>query len=98
MDGVTQATVDRTRQLFVDAGMDFAQLIVGFGGCLFDPDPATRRNLVEQISDGIKLSQRVGAHVTLIRTGSLNPTGSYHPAAKTMHQHVMSAWSIRCKG
>ena len=80
MGGVTDATVVRTRQLFADAGMDFAQLIVGFGGCLFDPDPAVRRTLAGQISDGIKLSQRVGAHVTLIRTGSLNPTGSYDPA------------------
>ena len=80
MGGVTQATVDRTRRLFADAEMDFAQLIVGFGGCLFDPDPAVRSDLVEQISAGVRLSQRIGAHVTLIRTGSLNPSGSYNPS------------------
>ena len=80
MEDISTHTVDRTRQLLADEGIDFAQLIVGFGGCLFDPDPAVRSVLVEQIGNGIALSRRLGVHVTLIRTGSLNPTGSYHPA------------------
>ncbi|MEM7126724.1 MAG: TIM barrel protein [Chloroflexota bacterium] len=80
MGSVTDATVERTRQLFSDTEMDFAQLIVGFGGCLFDLDPAVRDDLVAQIRDGIGLSKRVGAHVCLIRTGSLSPTGSYSPS------------------
>lgn len=82
MGNVSDETVERTRQLFADAEMDFAQLIVGFSGCLFDPDPAVRIKLAGQISDGIRLAHNIGAHVTLIRTGSLNPTGSYNPAKK----------------
>ena len=80
MENISADTVARTRQLFADEGMDIAQFNIGFGGCLFDPDAAVRNVLVEQISNGIALAQRLGAHVTLIRTGSLNPTGSYHPA------------------
>lgn len=80
MANVTEATCDNVRKLFADAEMDLAQLNVGFNRCLFDPDPAVRSDLVSQIGDGIRLSTRLGALTTLIRTGSLNPTGNYHPA------------------
>jgi sugar phosphate isomerase/epimerase len=80
IEGISTDTAARTRQLLADEGMDLAQFNIGYGGCLFDPDPAVRNLQVKQIRHGIALSQRLGAHVTLIRTGSLNPTGSYHPA------------------
>ncbi len=82
MGSVTDATIENTRQLFADAEMDLAQLIVGYSGCLFDPDAGVRSKLAGQINDGIRLSHSLGAHVTLIRTGSLNPTGSYHPTSE----------------
>ena len=85
MFAVDSVTCTKVRQLFADANMDFAQFIVGFGGCLFDPDADIRAELIRQIERGIDVSKEVGAHVTLIRTGSLSPTGSYSPARANHH-------------
>lgn len=85
MHQISDSTSEQTRQIFADAKMDFAQLNVGFGGCLFDPNPEVRAELVSQISQGIQVAKRVNALVCLIRTGSLSPTGSYSPCREN-HQ------------
>ena len=71
---------DQVQAHFVAAEIDLVQLVIGFGGCLFDPDAAVRRALVDQIGRGLEVSHAMGAHVSLIRTGSLSPNGSYSPS------------------
>lgn len=76
---VAKTEVKRVREQFEAAGMDLVQLGVGYKGCLFDPDDATRAELCRQVYRGIEISHGIGALFTLIRTGSLSPTGSYSP-------------------
>lgn len=80
MSTVTPAACQRVRQLFGEKEMDLVQFGVGYGHCLFDPDAAVRDEVLDQIERGIEVAHELGAHVTLIRTGSLNPRGSYAPA------------------
>ncbi len=70
----------RVRALFKDAGMDLVQFGIGYSQCLFDPDQAVRAGLLGTIGRGIEISAALGAHFCLIRTGSLNPGGSYAPS------------------
>ena len=79
MHTVTPESCRRVRQLFADKEMDLVQLGVGYGQCLFDPDAAVRDEVVAQIEQGIDVAHELGAHATLIRTGSLSPRGSYSP-------------------
>ncbi len=69
----------RVRRLFTEAGMDIAQVGIGYGACLFDPDAEARSRLLGQIGRGIEIARQLEAHVALIRTGSLSPNGSYSP-------------------
>jgi sugar phosphate isomerase/epimerase len=69
----------KVRQLYADMGMDLAQFGIGFGECLFHSDAAVRDAVIRKIDRGLEVGRELGAHVVLIRTGSLNPAGSYAP-------------------
>ena len=77
---VTAAECEKTRATIAAAGLQLPQFGIGFGECLFDPDAAVRARVLAKIERGIEVGVMVGAHYTLIRTGSLSPTGSYSPA------------------
>lgn len=70
----------RVRQIFDTAQMDLVQMGIGYRDCLFDADPAARQRIVQIIRQGLDVAVELGAHVALIRTGSLSPRGSYSPA------------------
>ena len=55
------------------------QFGIGFGECLFDPDEEVLERVLNKIRRGLEVGRDLGAHVVLIRTGSLNPAGSYSP-------------------
>jgi sugar phosphate isomerase/epimerase len=65
-------------------GVDLVQFGLGYSGCLFDPDQTARDRLLGQIEEGIAVSRRLGAHVCLIRTGSLSPRGAYSPSRRNL--------------
>ncbi|NJN81810.1 MAG: hypothetical protein HC802_05655 [Caldilineaceae bacterium] len=69
--------------------MDLVQFGIGFRGCLFDPDPSVCEGLIEQIGQGVGVARQLGAHVCLIRTGSLSPNGSYSPSRAN---HTQESW------
>jgi len=79
---VQTADCDKIKQIYVQTEMDLVQVGIGYAECLFDPDPAVRANVVRKIHRGIEIGRALDAHTSLIRTGSLNPTGSYHPSRK----------------
>ena len=70
------------RQRYRDAGLGLAQMGVGYGDCLFDPDPAVRAAIQASIACGLQVAGELDAGVVLIRTGSLSPTGSYSPSPR----------------
>ena len=67
------------RQTFADAEMDLVQFGIGFGECLFDPSAEVRQRVIDKIERGIETARQLDAMGCLIRTGSLNPAGSYVP-------------------
>ena len=77
---VTPDQCARARAVFEEAGIDLVQFGIGYSECLFHPDPAVRSGLLDTIGRGIEVSAALGAHFCLIRTGSLNPAGSYAPS------------------
>lgn len=79
MHKVSVESCRRVRQLFAEKAMDLVQFGVGYRECLFDPDAAVRDEVITQIEQGITVAHELGAHVVLIRTGSLSPRGSYSP-------------------
>ena len=79
---VTSAELGACRQRYADAGLELAQLGVGYGECLFDPDAAVRTAIQEKIARGLEAGRELGAGVVLIRTGSLSSTGSYGPSPR----------------
>ena len=79
---VTSAELRACRQRYADAGLELAQLGVGYGECLFDPDAAVRAAIQEKIARGLEAGRELGVGVVLIRTGSLSPTGSYSPSPR----------------
>ena len=74
---VTSAQLASVRSAVEAAGMEFVQFGLGFGQCLFDPDSSVVQPLIESIGHGIEVAAELQAHYCLIRTGSLNPKGSY---------------------
>ena len=80
LDALTAADCDRVNALYDDLGLELAQFGVGYRECLFDPDGAVRDRVVNTIHRGLEVGSALKAHNVLIRTGSLNPSGSYHPA------------------
>ena len=79
---VTTAQLRACRQRYAEAGLELAQLGVGYGECLFDPDAAVRAAIQRSIARGLEVGRELGAGVVLIRTGSLSPTGSYGPSPR----------------
>jgi sugar phosphate isomerase/epimerase len=77
---VRAADCHRVRALFSGAGVDLAQFGVGFGARLFDPDPGVRDRVARKIERGIEVGRELGAHLCLIRPGSLSLRGSYSPS------------------
>ena len=69
----------RVRRLFADEDMDIVQVGMGYRDCLFDPDDGVRARLLEEVRRGLGIVRALGAHVALIRSGSLNPNGPYSP-------------------
>lgn len=86
---VTEAECGQVRRTFADAGMDLVQFGIGYPDCLFDPDAGARDEVVGVIGRGLEVAAALGAHVCLIRTGSLSPNGSYFPTAEN---HSQDAW------
>ncbi len=84
---VTSADCQQVKQVYADAGMDIVQFGVGYNECLFDPDQAVRDEVVRKINRGLDIAHDLGAHVCLIRTGSLSPKGAYSPSRKN-HEPV----------
>ena len=82
LQAVTAADLRDCRRRYADAGLELAQLGVGYGGCLFDPDPAVRAAIQRTIARGLEAGRALGAGVVLIRTGSLSPAGSYSPSPR----------------
>lgn len=82
LQSVTAAELRACRQRYAGAGLELAQLGVGYGECLFDPDPAVRAAVQRTIASGLQAGRELDAGVVLIRTGSLSPTGSYGPSPR----------------
>ena len=76
---VTTAECERVRTVYAAAGMDQPQFAIGFGECLFDPDSGIRDYAITKIKRGVEVARELAAFTCLIRTGSLNPAGSYSP-------------------
>ena len=77
---VTPSECRQVRGRIAAAGLELPQFGIGFGECLFDPDAGVRNRVLAKIERGIEVGVMLNAHATLIRTGSLNPAGSYSPA------------------
>ena len=69
--GTDGVACKRLRSLVSDFGMDLVQFNVGFGECLFHPQQEIRNRVLETIDRGIEVSNEMGAHVCLIRPGSM---------------------------
>lgn len=80
LDELTAADCDRVNALYDDLGLELAQFGIGYRECLFDPDGSVRDRVVRTIQRGLEVGGALKAHNVLIRTGSLNPGGSYDPA------------------
>jgi len=76
---VQSAECDKIRAVYAEVGMDLPQFGVGFRECLFDHDAEVRAYAVSKIKRGIEVARDLNAHTCLIRTGSLDPAGSYGP-------------------
>ena len=81
---VTTEECRTVRDTIAAAGMDLPQFGIGFSECLFDPDQTTRDTVVSTIERGIEVARDLSAFTCLIRTGSLNPQGSYCPARENL--------------
>ena len=79
---ITPSECQKVKQLYADNNMNLVQMGINYKECLFDPDAAVRAEIVKTISRGLEVAHELGAHVALIRPGSLNPAGSYAPSRK----------------
>lgn len=80
LDELTASDCNRANDLYDHLGLELAQFGIGYRECLFDPDNAIRDRVVRTIHRGLEVGSSLRAHNVLIRTGSLNPSGSYDPA------------------
>ncbi len=80
LNELTSADCNRVNDLYDNMGLELAQYGVGYRECLFDPDESVREEAVRIIHRGLEVGRSLRAHNVLIRTGSLNPSGSYDPA------------------
>ena len=76
---IQAAECAKVRTIYAETGMDQPQFGIGFGECLFDPDAHIRDYAINKINRGIEVTRLLNAQTCLIRTGSLNPAGSYSP-------------------
>ena len=81
---VQTAECEKVRTVFAHANMDLPQFGIGFGECLFDYDAEVRAYAISKIGRGIEVARELDAHTCLIRTGSLNPAGSYSPCKENL--------------
>ena len=79
LDELTPADCNGVNALYDDLGLELAQFGIGYRACLFDPNGAVRDRVVRTIHRGIEVGSALKARNVLIRTGSLNPAGSYDP-------------------
>ncbi|MCY3556108.1 MAG: TIM barrel protein [Gemmatimonadetes bacterium] len=79
LDVLTPADFNRVNALYDNLGLELAQFGIGYRECLFDPDGSVRDRVLKTICRGIEAGRALRAHNVLIRTGSLNPSGSYDP-------------------
>ena len=75
---VTTSDCQRVKDLYENAGLELAQFGIGYSECLFDPDEAVRDRVLRTIGRGIEVGREMDAGLVLIRTGSLDPNGSYN--------------------
>ncbi len=80
LDDLTTSDCNRANDLYDRLGLELAQFGIGYRECLFDPDEAVRDRVVRTIHRGLEVGSALRAHNVLIRTGSLNPSGSYDPS------------------
>ena len=76
---VQAAECEKVKKVYAKVGMDLPQFGIGFSECLFDYDPEVRALVLHKIKRGIEIARELNAQTCLIRTGSLNPDGSYTP-------------------
>ena len=88
---ITPADIDRELGFLSDYEIELVQMGVGYGECLFDPDPEVRQEGSRKIINSVKVAAALSARYCLIRPGSLNPEGSW-----TAHRdnHTDSAWDL----
>jgi sugar phosphate isomerase/epimerase len=79
---VTTEDCQRVKQVYAEAGMEIVQFGIGYKECLFHPDASVRQEVIRKIARGIEVGKALGAHVCLIRPGSMNPNGSFAPSPK----------------
>jgi sugar phosphate isomerase/epimerase len=87
---IKQEQCRRIRQLYADQGMELVQVGIGYGECLFHPEAGVRQRAIEVIARGLEAARHLEAPFALIRTGSLNPSGSYRPARKNHEAESMA--------
>lgn len=86
---VTSGETAAVKNTFAAQGINIVQFGIGYPDCLFDPEAEARGEVVRVIGRGIEVAAGLGAHVCLIRTGSLSPNGSYFPSAQN---HSPKSW------
>lgn len=86
---LTAGNYQHVRLLYADHEITLAQMGIGYSHCLFHPETAVRQQVIEIIGRGIQAAREFGADVALIRTGSLNPTGSYNASRKNHEPEAM---------
>ena len=80
LDELTTSDCYRVNDLYGNLGLELAQFGIGYRECLFGPEASIRDRVVRTIHRGLEVGSALRAHNVLIRTGSLNPGGSYDPA------------------
>ena len=82
LDELTTSDCNRVNDLYSALDLELAQFGIGYRDCLFDPEASVRDRVVRTIHRGLEVGSALRAHNVLIRTGSLNPSGSYDPSPK----------------
>ena len=76
---VTTEDCEKCKKLLTREELDFVQFSITYNECLFHPDTTVRESGIVKINRGTEIASQVGAHVYLIRPGSLNPAGHWTP-------------------
>ena len=79
LNSISASDCKKTNALYGSQGLELAQFGIGYQECLFDPDKAVRDKVIKTLQRGIEVGRELQAQNVLIRTGSLNPSGSYDP-------------------